>query len=195
VNEHLSDAMAHAYRNNWLSTYDWAGAQVRRQVSQYDPLDIRILDVGAGQGKYRVLLADYPQMDAIEIFEPYIEEHRLHELYDTVYIGDAAYVVTQFPDGTHWDVVIFGDVLEHLDLERAQQMLLDFERVCTEYYVIVPYDYPQGEEDGNIHQRHLQDTLTPAKMVFQYPQLSLVAVESTVDGTPFKGLYKRRTNS
>ena len=192
----MTDAMTAAYRKQWGSTFDWAGKQVRRFIShKYEPADIRILDVGAGQGKYRILFADYPNMDAIEIFEPYVEEHRLHELYDTVYITDAAYVVNEFVDGTHWDIVLFGDVLEHLDVERAQKMLWDFERVCTEYYVVVPFEYPQDAEDGNEHQRHLQDDLTPALMTARYPQLELLAVESRTDGSPFKGLYKRRTNS
>lgn len=196
MNPQLSDAMNSAYRQHWSSIYDWAGSQVRRFIShKYEPGITRILDIGAGQGKYRVLFAEYPFMDAIEIFEPYVIQNMLHELYGTVYIGDAAYVVTQFPDGTHWDVIILGDVLEHLDLDRAKQLLADLERLCTEYFVVVPYEYPQDEEDGNIHQRHLQDDLTPTMMAREYPQLELLAVESRPDGSPFKGLYKRRTNS
>jgi SAM-dependent methyltransferase len=192
VNEHLLNA----YRQNWESVYDWAGHQVRRFIShRHEPLKTSILDVGAGQGKYRILFADYPRVDAIEIFEPYVEQNLLHELYDTVYIGDAKYIITQFPDGTHWDVVILGDVLEHLDLADAKQLLIGLERLCTEYFVVVPYEYAQGEEDGNIHQCHLQDDLTPTLMSRHYPQLELLAIESRPDGSPFKGLYKRRTNS
>lgn len=196
MSDQMTKALKSAYRENWSSVYDWAGHQVRRFIShKYEPLKTRILDVGAGQGKYRILFADYPFMDAIEIFEPYVEQNLLHELYDTVYVANAAHVVNEFPDGTHWDIVIFGDVLEHLTRGDAQKMLWDFERVCTEYYVIVPYEYAQGEEDGNIHQCHLQDDLTPTIMAQDYPQLELLAVESRPDGSPFKGLYKRRTNS
>lgn len=196
MTEHMSEALTNAYRQHWSSIYDWAGAQIRRFIShKYEPLKTRILDVGAGQGKYRVILAEYPMMDAVEIFEPYVIQNMLPELYRTVYIGDASYIIAGLPDGTYWDVVILGDVLEHLDVHHAQKLLNDLERVCTEYFVVVPYEYPQGEEDGNVHQCHLQDDLTTTLMTRRYPQLELLAVESRPDGTPFKGLYKRRTNS
>lgn len=192
----MNQYMLDAYRQNWSSIYDWAGAQVRRFIShRHEPLKTRILDIGAGQGKYRVLLADYPMMDAVEIFEPYVVQNMLHELYETVYVGDASYIMAEFPNGTHWDVVILGDVLEHLDIAHAQKLLNDLERVCTEYFVVVPYEYVQGEEDGNIHQCHLQDDLTPVQMTRRYPKLELLAIESRSDGSPFKGLYTRRTNS
>ena len=196
MNEQMSEALAGAYRQHWTSIYDWAGHQVRRFISRkYEPGKTRILDIGAGQGKYRVVFADYPAMDAVEIFEPYVVQNMLHELYNTVYIGDAAEIMDVFPDGTHWDIIILGDVLEHLEYARALKLLASLERLCTEYFVVVPYEYAQGEEDGNIHQRHLQDDLTPASMATGYPLLELLAVESRPDGSPFKGLYKRRTNS
>lgn len=196
MNEQMSEALASAYRKHWTSIYDWAGHQVRRFIShRYEPEKTRILDIGAGQGKYRVIFADYPTMDAVEIFAPYVEQNMLHELYNTVYIGDAAEIMGIMPEGAHWDVIILGDVLEHLEYKRALKLLLSLERVCTEYFVVVPYEYPQGEEDGNIHQCHLQDDLTPASMASGYSMLELLAVESRPDGSPFKGLYKRRTNS
>lgn len=192
----MTAALTNAYRQHWESIYDWAGHQVRRFIAHaYEPMKTRILDIGAGQGKYRVILAEYTQMDAVEIFEPYVIRNMLPDLYRTVYIGDAAELLPTLPDGTHWDVIILGDVLEHLEYPRAIKLLASLERLCTEYFVIVPYEYPQDEEDGNVHQRHLQDDLTTASMAMGYPMLELLAVESRPDGSPFKGLYKRRTNS
>jgi hypothetical protein len=172
--------------------YDWAGLWVKDYVlTNYGP-DANILDVGAGQGKYRLLLRTYPNVDACEIWEPTVEREGLRDLYRTVHVGD----VVDLTASSDWDyygynLMIMGDVLEHMTRDAARTVLERVERAGADVIVVVPYVYPQDEEDGNVYQRHLQDDLTPELMAGLYPQLRLVALE-TRDFKPFKGIYVGR---
>lgn len=157
----------------------------------YDPVATQILDVGAGFGKYRILLHEYDAVDAIEIWEPTIKRENLNELYREVLVGDVFDIVhgDQWQD-RRYDIVVMGDVLEHLTRDRAQLTLQRIYEHCDDVIVIVPYCYAQGTEEGNTYQQHLQDDLTPELMTSVYPELSLVSIE-TRDYKPFKGLYRR----
>lgn len=172
--------------------FDWAGLQVRKLVTKTYPNGVFILDVGAGQGKYRVLLADYPHVNAVEVFPRYVEDNKLRELYGHVHVQDVVEFVNDVHDTYLFGVlVIMGDVLEHLTRDDAQRVLQRFRDAADDVIVVVPYEYPQDEEDGNVHQRHLQDDLTPELMEEIYPELTLVAVEAR-DDKPFKGIYRWR---
>lgn len=173
--------------------YDWAGHHVQGLVrATCTPHSTKILDVGAGQGKYRYLLSEF-RMDACEIWQPAVDEWSLVNLYDNVIVADyAEFVRTPAWDQAYYDVIIMGDVLEHIDRKRAQKALRLSLLRSREVIVVVPYQYPQGAEDGNEYQRHEQDDLTPESMVRYYPQLELYAVE-TRDFRPFKGIYRGRT--
>jgi hypothetical protein len=169
-------------------TYDWAGLQVREYVTMRYPIDIQVLDVGAGRGKYRDLLPEYPNIDAVEIYQPTVDEENLRERYRTVFAMDVA----MFADSAHekYDVIIMGDVLEHMETNDAHDVLDLFMDDGSDVVVIVPYLFPQDEEDGNVHQRHVQDDLTPNIMMVRYPELQLVALETRA-WRPYKGMYIR----
>ncbi len=172
--------------------YDWAGHRVREMITMKYPPDTRILDVGAGQGKYRVLLPEYEYVYAVEVFEPYVDDNRLHDLYHKVYVQDVRdFVVEHGYALLKGMVVVMGDVLEHLTRTDADFVLSQFYQCVDEIIVVVPYEYPQGEEDGNVHQEHLQDDLTVELMAREYPELTLVDVEVRND-KPFKGIYRWR---
>jgi hypothetical protein len=171
------------------ATYDWAGTRVRTLViSTYDPVETTILDVGAGWGKYRDLLPEYRCMDACEIWKPYIEGEDLHSRYRHVFdvdIVDLVALDTWHPG--RYDLVIMGDVLEHLTRPRAQFVVSRLGAAL----VVVPFLYPQNEVDGNPHEVHWQSDLTPSKMELLYPELELLDIENR-GNRPFKGLYQKK---
>lgn len=168
--------------------YDWAGLLVRDYVHEHHDPYTRILDVGAGYGKYRVLLRVFPNVDGCEVWLPTIDQERLRELYRDVVVGDVYDVVTNDDWDDRYDLVVMGDVLEHLPVDRAQVVVDRVLAVGAKLLVVVPFLYPQGEEHGNVYQRHVQDDLTPELMATRYPMLRLVALE-TRNWRPFKGLY------
>lgn len=171
-------------------TYDWAGLLVREYVTMRYPPSTTILDVGAGRGKYRDLLLEYTNVDAVEVFEPVVDVERLRDRYRHVYVADVVELVLAAEPLSHYDVVVMGDVLEHVDVENARYVLDAFLERGSDVIVVVPYLFPQGEEDGNVHQCHIQDDLTIDVMSERYPTLRLAALE-TRDWRPFKGLYLR----
>lgn len=132
--------------------------------------DATILDVGAGCGTYYNYLHDYfKNMDAVEVFAPNIENYKLKEKYNKVYnvnIKDFNY--------DYYDIIIFGDILEHLTVEEAQQVLNYACKKCEEVLVAVPYMYEQGICEDNIYEIHKQPDLTIENMKQRYPQLKLL---------------------
>lgn len=169
--------------------YDWAGHRVKHMVLERYDATTRILDVGAGQGKYRELLRVFPHVDACEVWEPYVDEHDLRSRYRQVHIGDVVDLVTSPSwDDRRYDLVLMGDVLEHLTRTAAQHVVDRVLAIGADIVAIVPFEYPQDEEDGNVYQRHVQDDLTPELMATEYPELRLVALE-TRDWRAFKGMY------
>lgn len=123
-----------------------------------------LLDVGACDGVWSKSLRNHFQMDAVEIFLPNIETFRLASKYDHVYncdIFDFKY--------KHYDVVLFGDVIEHMEVDRAQAVLKYALDHAGEVIVAVPYLYKQAAIYGNKWEKHIQDDLTHEVFMERYP--------------------------
>ena len=83
--------------------------------------DIKILDVGPGSGSYYDLLCkDFTNIDAVEVYEPYIDQFNLRDKYKNVYNQD----ILEF-NYNSYNYLILGDVLEHLSINDAQNLLAD----------------------------------------------------------------------
>ena len=126
---------------------------VLNKVTQLQPKTI--IDVGAGSGTYVKLLRPYIQSHyvAVEIFKDYITEYKLKELYDEVWVED----IRNYNSLTA-DLIIFGDVLEHMTKEEAISVWNTARRGCKYGIISVPIiHYPQGEWFGNIHETHIVD--------------------------------------
>lgn len=130
----------------------------------------KILDVGAGEGTYLPFLQDYfTNIEAVEVFKPNIDNFHLEERYKKVYninIIDFKY--------DFYDIIIFGDVIEHLEVNDAQKVLKYALNRCKEMIVAVPYLSIQGIEEENIYEIHKQDDLTDEIMKQRYPYLKNV---------------------
>lgn len=146
---------------------------VRNWFLQNVSTDARIMDVGAGVGTYSDLLRGYGyKMDAIEIWEPYIEKYNLKDKYDNVWNWDVLNMpVSAYED---YDFFIMGDILEHLSAEEGQWLLSFLRLKGKKFLVAVPYEMEQGEHEGNKYETHLQPDLTPDIMKQRYPDLELL---------------------
>ena len=132
----------------------------------------RVLDAGAGEGKFFDMLADKGYvLDGIEIHEPYVERFSLREKYHELFVCDLwAFDFTTH----HYDLVILGDVLEHLSIAEAPVVLQRIQNAGAAAFVSVPFLAPQGRCRGNPHEAHQQDDLTPDVMAERYPSLSVL---------------------
>ena len=131
------------------------------------PVDSSILDVGACDGKWRNLLHEYPNVDAVEIFPP--NASRIKPMYRTVFCADVYDL--QYDD---YDLIIFGDVIEHMTVERAQRVLQYAYPRCKDMVIGVPYQYKQDALYGNPYEKHIQDDLTEEIFDSRYRGFSLM---------------------
>lgn len=139
----------------------------------------RVLDIGAGYGKYGVLFREYlemvhtqtdeprcrgttlwtnrvTQIDAVEAFADYVGElHRI--VYDNVYIENILDFVKR---DWEYDVIFMGDVLEHIEKQVAMNELLPtlVSRAKVGVLINVPAQFWQQEaEFGNTLEKHISD--------------------------------------
>lgn len=135
-------------------------APVVNLVKSFNPASI--LDVGCGFGKYGLLFREYLEVsegryakkdwtvkiDALEIFPNYLTPVHKY-VYDNVIIGDALKA-----DYSPYDVVFFGDIIEHLEKEDALDLI---SRVSKTSQVLISTPngfYKQGEHFGNKYEIH-----------------------------------------
>lgn len=135
---------------------------------------LKALDIGCGSGTYpklvNGLLSSKIHWTGVEIWEPYIEQFKLRELYDELRIKDALTAVKELSAGDisedlkwftmrSFDLIFIGDVLEHMSREVATEVI----QICKGMLkpkgvliVSVPIgEYPQGEYLGNPHEAHV----------------------------------------
>lgn len=114
-----------------------------------------VLDVGAGCGTYaRLLRPLFPRahFEAVEIWEPYVDRFGLRELYEVVRVVDAC----RFYPDYETDLVIFGDVVEHIGRTEAVAAV---QRLVTRHGCISVPIIPlaQGAEEGNPYEAHITE--------------------------------------
>lgn len=146
-----------------MGSIDWGKAEIVEWVKANFPKGATCLDVGACDGKWSKLLGDYLTMDAVEIFQENITRHRLSEKYRKVIWTDIANYEYEY-----YDLIIFGDVLEHLYVGKAQKVLDYAKPRCKDLIIAVPYMWSQDEIYGNPWERHIQNDLTPEVFKARY---------------------------
>ena len=151
-------------REIYMSSFKLGKDYVRHYIVDTMPKGSVCLDVGACDGCWHDLLKDHLAMDAIEIYEPNIIEHELRKKYINVYHAD----IRGFKYD-RYNLIIFGDVIEHLTVEDAQKVLAYAYDRADEIIVAVPYCFKQDAIYGNEYERHIQDDLTHGIFMQRYP--------------------------
>ena len=112
------------------------------------------VDLGAGAGKYGKLIKEVlPEchVTGVEIWGPYIKEFDLESIYDKVIICDARI----FPKFDR-DLVIFGDVLEHMTSNEAIAIWEKVSKQAKFAIISIPIiHYHQDEYAGNPFEAHV----------------------------------------
>lgn len=115
-----------------------------------------VLDVGAGRGAYPTIIFPYLRntvFDAIEVWQPYVDEYRLHRKYRNVFVVDAR-EHTDFK----YDLVIFGDVFEHMPEKDAVELWNRASEQATFGLISIPIVHmPQEEINGNPYEVHEEE--------------------------------------
>lgn len=118
-----------------------------------------IIDVGVGAGLWEEYLKPYRDrifLWGIEVWTPYLQEFNLLQRYDLMCCMDARQI-------NNWaaDIVIFGDILEHMPLEDAVAL---WDRAGTQsqhrLLAIPTVYYPQGHIHDNPYEAHVTENWT-----------------------------------
>ncbi len=144
-----------------MGSYNYGKQNICAWIRREFPKDAAVLDVGACDGKWKSLLPEYENMDAIEAFEPNLKNLGA---YRNVFHAD----IREF-EYDHYDLIIFGDIVEHLTPEQAKAMLDYAKPRCKDMVIAVPFLYRQGAIYGNPYEVHIQDDLTAELFDERYP--------------------------
>lgn len=152
----------------------------------------RILDVGPGRGTYNKLLKrrGYKILDAVEIYFPYIEKFELEKIYHRVFhcnIVDFEY--------QHYDIVIMGDVIEHLEISDAQKVIMYAQQHSNLILIAVPYLLEQKGSQLDGSGDHRQPDLTREIFLERYPGFELLIDNDQVGVFYFKNLSLKEQQS
>lgn len=121
-----------------------------------------VVDIGPGSGTYVKLIREDAQccVDAtwigVEIWKPYIEEFKLESRYNQVLNQD---VRTVDWAALNPDVVIAGDVLEHMTKQDAVALVDRILQVSKTLIVSIPIRHMPQDEHAypNPHEAHIKD--------------------------------------
>lgn len=167
-------------------SYDTGKGKIKKWFLENFKEGTSILDIGPGEGTYYKLLKDTylkDNMDCVEACEEGAIKWELDKMYNNVFIMNA--LDLKFD---HYDLIIMGDVLEHLSVEDAQKFLDYALPRCNDIMVAVPYELPQGPLKNNEYEIHIQGDLTPELMEERYPQLEPILVYKSY------GYYHKKLN-
>jgi SAM-dependent methyltransferase len=143
----------------------------------------RVLDVGIGTGKWGALIREYTdiwnQKDYYEGINPRIYlagieirkmyNNTLWKLYDRVMFGDASEVVKELDIFKKFDLVLMIDSIEHIDKQKALQLLINLREISTKIIV----SYSNLEQEGtelNPYEAHIS---TWGSADFSHPTWSM----------------------
>lgn len=116
-----------------------------------------VIDIGPGEGTYAKLMRPHLQAHwiGIEAWGPYIADYQLNRFYDAVHVADARLVDWSW-FAAHADLVILGDILEHMTTLHARVLLERLKGFASNLLVSIPVLHlDQGAVNGNPFERHL----------------------------------------
>jgi len=131
-----------------------------------------VLDIGAGQGTYYHVLNKYiPETvwSCVEAWQPYIDNFGLKNFYTNIYNED---VRTFDVSGHLYDLVIAGDVLEHMSKDEALAVFAKFKSICKYFIISIPIiKWPQDAINDNSYEIHVKDDWSHNEVMKSFPDV------------------------
>lgn len=136
----------------------------------------KVLDVGCGEGTYPKLLKEqYDILNnaewwGVEAWTNYINEYNLNSLYNVIINDDARKI--NWSALPKFDLVIFGDILEHMTKEESQELVANALRKSKFVVISIPIVYsPQGAYGGNPFEIHVKDNWSHQEVLDTFPNI------------------------
>lgn len=126
-----------------------------------------VLDVGCGFGTYGKLLgSEVTTIDGVEVWKPYIDMFNLEYVYSSITNIDVRDLPEEFY--TPYDLVIFGDVLEHMMADESKLVWQNASQARFTLMSVPIVHWPQGALWNNPYEVHKQEHLHPADIEQDY---------------------------
>ncbi|NCP67928.1 class I SAM-dependent methyltransferase [Candidatus Peregrinibacteria bacterium] len=116
----------------------------------------KYLDIGAGAGKYGLLIRNvFPEafIEGIEADSEYIKQFSLQNIYNQIYNARVEYFFDDKPDYIT-EMVIIGDCLEHLKKSDGIDLINYLVYRCKCIAIIFPSKYVQYSWKGHFLEAH-----------------------------------------
>jgi len=144
-----------------MGTSNWQNISYNIElVRKLDPQSI--LDVGAGFGRWGILFREFLEIwdtgkydgnwqrtiDAVEIFPGYITDYHRY-FYNEIFITDALEYMKS--TDRNYDLMNFGDVIEHLDKAKGEELIRIALTKCNYVLINIPigkYWKQEGTEEN-----------------------------------------------
>lgn len=169
------------------------------EIDNDGAVQTHVLDIGAGTGTYSKLAKREGEVwTALEVFYPYVNMFGLHDLYESVIIGDARYINYSilprnyllstnskkgYEGGYGWDLIIAADMLEHMTREDAKNLIQKLTNHCRRLLICFPVEHQEQHagEEGNDFETHVDHwTFDEMDMYLRY--VMQVKVEKSLVG-------------
>ena len=128
----------------------WQIPKVVDSIARVRPRSV--LDVGAGYGKYGLLAREFghaEQVDALDVNTPRFP------VYDRVFLGDLKAIDTILPlGGPRYDLILFIDVIEHLEKADGWRALAALAARGEQILVTTPWGFRPQEIPGMPFETH-----------------------------------------
>jgi 2-polyprenyl-3-methyl-5-hydroxy-6-metoxy-1,4-benzoquinol methylase len=130
-----------------------------------------VMDVGAGAGIYsnmiRQLFNKNVEITGVEIWAPYISQFLLKVKYDKLIEADIREM-----DDFKYDVVILGDVIEHMSESDAVALWKKISKQARYAIIALPTIHmPQGAAYGNPYEVHVEEDWTPERVLKSFSNI------------------------
>lgn len=135
-------------------------AQIKEWVENVQISYSKIIDVATGQGTYKNLFGDMPnlkncQWHGIEIWPRWIKKFALKEKYDVLFEHDVR--TFDYSNYGPYDIAFVGDVLEHMTKDEAISLVNILKENVNHIFISIPIVYmPQGADGGNPYEVHVK---------------------------------------
>lgn len=116
------------------------------------------LDLGAGAGKYGAMVKEIdPSIEtiAVEIEKDYLEKFKLRSIYNQTWNIPVTDLVRSKYFDSRFDIIMFGDILEHLKKSEGVDLLNFLIYRCRWIIVEFPHRYLQNAVDGYTSEAHI----------------------------------------
>jgi hypothetical protein len=130
----------------------------------------RVLDIGMGYGRWGMLIREFGELwfdrverkdwmihvEGVEAFEQNIDDYQPF-FYNRIHNNDFRQIYRDLP--ADWDLIIFGDVLEHFERDVAEDLLRWATGASSYVLINIPlgHDWPQEDLYENKFERHLSE--------------------------------------